>query len=85
MEYHLGDPIAIGSGGLEFKDKENPQVELYADRMSRMSGTENNDSDMELLDEAGNIRSGLALKFLNLCYTHLIRTLSGLDGIDSLR
>ena len=85
MEYHIGDSIAIGSGGLEFKDKENPQVELYADRMSRMSGTENNDSDMELLDEAGNIRSGLALKFLNLCYTHLIRTLSDLDGIGSLR
>ena len=62
MEYHLGDSIAIGSGGLEFKDKENPQVELYADRMSRMSGTENNDSDMELLGEAGNISSGLALK-----------------------
>ena len=85
MEYHIGDSIAIGSGGLEFKDKENPQVELYADRMSRMSGTENDDSDMELLDEAGNIRSGLALKFLNLCYTHLIRTLSDLDGIGSLR
>ena len=85
MEYHLGDSIAIGSGGLEFEDKENPQVELYADRMSRVSGTENNDSDMELLDEAGNIRSGLALKFLNLCYTHLIRTLSDLDGIGSLR
>ena len=62
MEYHLGDSIAIGSGGLEFEDKENPQVELYADRMSRVSGTENNDSDMELLDEAGNISSGLALK-----------------------
>ena len=62
MEYHIGDSIAIGSGGLEFKDKENPQVELYADRMSRMSGTENDDSDMELLDEAGNISSGLALK-----------------------
>ena len=62
MEYHIGDSIPIGSGGLEFKDKENPQVELYADRMSRMSGTENNDSDMELLDEAGNISSGLALK-----------------------
>ena len=43
MEYHLGDSIAIGSGGLEFEDKENPQVELYADRMSRVSGTENND------------------------------------------
>ena len=85
MEYHIGDSIAIGSGGLEFKDKENPQVELYADRMSRMSGTENDDSDMELLDEAGNISSGLALKFLNLCYTHLIRTLSDLDGIGSLR
>ena len=85
MEYYIGDSIAIGSGELEFKDKENPQVELYADRMSRMSGTENNDSDMELLDEAGNIRSGLALKFLNLCYTHLIRTLSDLDGIGSLR
>ena len=64
MEYHLGDSIAIGSGGLEFKDKEkeNPQVELDANRMSRMSGTENYDSDMELLDEAGNISSGLALK-----------------------
>ena len=62
MEYHIGDSIAIGSGGLEFEDKENPQVELYADRMSRVSGTENNDSDMELLDEAGNISSGLALK-----------------------
>ena len=62
MEYHLGDSIAIGSGRLEFEDKENPQVELYADRMSRMSGTENYDSDMELLDEAGNISSGLALK-----------------------
>ena len=62
MEYHLGDPIAIGSGGLEFEEKENPQVEIYADSMSRMSGTENNDSDMELLDEAGNISSGLALK-----------------------
>ena len=62
MEYHLGDSIAIGSGELEFEDKENPQVELYTDRMSRMSGTENNDSDMELLDEAGNISSGLALK-----------------------
>ena len=62
MEYHIGDSIAIGSGGLEFEDKENPQVELYADRMSRMSGTENDDSDMELLDEAGNISSGLALK-----------------------
>ena len=62
MKYHLGDSIAIGSGGLEFEDKENPQVELYADRMSRVSGTENNDSDMELLDEAGNISSGLALK-----------------------
>ena len=87
MEYYIGDSIAIGSGGFEFKDKEkeNQQVELYADRMSRMSGTENNDSDMELLDEAGNIRSGLALKFLNLCYTHLIRTLSDLDGIGSLR
>ena len=85
MEYYIGDSIAIGSGELEFKDKENPQVELYADRMSRMSGTENDDSDMELLDEAGNIRSGLALKFLNLCYTHLIRTLSDLDGIGSLR
>ena len=66
MEYHIGDSIAIGSGGLEFKDKENPQVELYADRMSRMSGTENDDSDMELLDEAGNISSGLALKKHNL-------------------
>ena len=62
MEYHIGDSIAIGSGELEFEDKENPQVELYTDRMSRMSGTENNDSDMELLDEAGNISSGLALK-----------------------
>ena len=64
MEYHLGDSIAIGSGGLEFKDKEkeNPQVELDADRMSKMSGTENYDSDMELLDEARNISSGLALK-----------------------
>ena len=64
MEYHLGDSIAIGSGGVEFKDKEkeNPQVELDANRMSRMSGTENYDSDMELLDEAGNISSGLALK-----------------------
>ena len=62
MEYYIGDSIAIGSGELEFKDKENPQVELYADRMSRMSGTENDDSDMELLDEAGNISSGLALK-----------------------
>ena len=58
MEYHIGDSIAIGSGGLEFEDKENPQVEIYADSMSRMS----NDSDMELLDEAGNISSGLALK-----------------------
>ena len=49
---------------MEFKDKEKekPQVELYADRMSRVSGIENNDSDMELLDEAGNISSGLALK-----------------------
>ena len=28
MEYHLGDSIAIGSGGLEFEDKENPQIEL---------------------------------------------------------
>ena len=62
MEYHLGDSIAIGSGGLEFEDKENPQVELYADRMSRVSGTENNDSEMELLGETGNISSGLALK-----------------------
>ena len=49
---------------MEFKDKEkeNPQVELDADRMSKMSGTENYDSDMELLDEARNISSGLALK-----------------------
>ena len=62
MEYHIGDSIAIGSGELEFEDKENPQVELYADRMSRVSGTENNDSDMELLDGARNISSGLALK-----------------------
>ena len=30
--------------------------------MSKMSGTENYDSDMELLDEARNISSGLALK-----------------------
>ena len=65
MEYHIGDSIAIGSGGLEFEDKENPQVELYADRMSRVSGIENNDSDMELLDEAGNISSGLAIKIHN--------------------
>ena len=34
MEYHIGDPIAIGSGGLEFEDKENPQVEIYADRVN---------------------------------------------------
>ena len=65
MEYHLGNSIAIGSGGLEFKEKENPQVEVYADSMSRMSGTENNDSDMELLDEAGNISSGLAIRIHN--------------------
>ena len=26
MEYHLGDSIAIGSGGVEFKDKENPST-----------------------------------------------------------
>ena len=58
MEYHIGDSIAIGSGGLEFEETENPQVEIYADSMRRMS----NDSDMELLDEAGNISSGLALK-----------------------
>ena len=65
MKYHLGNSIAIGSGGLEFKEKENPQVEVYADSMSRMSGTENNDSDMELLDEAGNISSGLAIRIHN--------------------
>ena len=66
MEYHIGgNPIIIGSGGLEFKEKENPQVEIYADSMSRMSGTENNDSDIELLDEAGNISSGLAIKIHN--------------------
>jgi|TARA_B100002003_G_scaffold216724_1_gene216464 hypothetical protein len=65
LKYHLGNSIAIGSGGLEFKEKENPQVEVYADSMSRMSGTENNDSDMELLDEAGNISSGLAIRIHN--------------------
>ena len=86
MEYHLGDSIAIGSGGLEFEDKENPQVELYADRMSRVSGTENNDSEMELLDEAGNISSGLALKKHNDVLKYGKQLLKTRDGreVDKL-
>ena len=63
MEYHLGNSIAIGSGGLEFKDNDNPQVELYADHLDRLSG--NNEPEMELLDEAGNISSGLAIRIHN--------------------
>ena len=61
MEYHLENSIAIGSGGLEFKNEEdeNSQVEIYADHLSRLSG---NDADVELLDEAGNISSGLAIR-----------------------
>ena len=61
MEYHLENSIAIGSGGLEFKNEEdeNSQVEIYADHLSRLSA---NDTDVELLDEAGNISSGLAIR-----------------------
>ena len=68
MEYHLGGVIAIGSGGLEFdsRDKQledNPQVEIYADHLDRLSGS--NESEMEFLDEAGNISSGLAIRIHN--------------------
>jgi len=70
MEYHLGGVIAIGSGGLEFDSREkqiedNPQVELYADHLDRLSGSSEPEMELELLDEAGNISSGLAIRIHN--------------------
>lgn len=62
MKYHLGNSVAIGSGGLEFNDSENPQVEIYADHLDRML---DNKPDRELLDEAGNISSSLAIRIHN--------------------
>ena len=71
MKYHLGGSIAIGSGGLEFdnEDQDDPQMKAYSDHMDRgvVNGLTRQDeiSETELLDEAGNVSSTLAIRTHN--------------------
>ena len=77
MKYHLGGSVAIGSGGLEFNDsgpqEDNPQMKVYADHMGRGAADDlsrhNENLEMELLDEAGNVSSALAIRTHNSIIT----------------